>query len=263
MGNSLLNKWLMAVKLVQLYGASPKVQIGIRLLDHLNVKTGQCNPSFRELAKAGGVDRRTAMRAVQTFKGDGLIRAFNVGGGNNSYEWIWERLGTGGDAGDTTPVSRQSPRGDTADTTPSDRRDIPPGDFRDTEENKEGVLNGEIGNREGKPSSSDDANPFERWWGLYPRKTGKREAQQIYERLIRKGEATHEELLLGVMRYAAERQGQETRFTKHPGTWLNKGCWADDPAPPQAQTLNPTHRGSRPVVEAILNTSTTARRRAS
>jgi hypothetical protein len=30
------------------------------------------------------------------------------------------------------------------------------------------------------------------------------------------------------MRYAAERRGEDPRFTKHPATWLRKGCWSDE-----------------------------------
>ncbi|MFZ3178643.1 MAG: hypothetical protein WA156_00175 [Methylocystis silviterrae] len=29
------------------------------------------------------------------------------------------------------------------------------------------------------------------------------------------------------MRYAAERDGENQRYTKNPATWLNKACWRD------------------------------------
>lgn len=29
------------------------------------------------------------------------------------------------------------------------------------------------------------------------------------------------------MRYAAERDGENPRYTKNPATWLNKACWND------------------------------------
>ncbi|OKO71893.1 hypothetical protein AC630_31760 [Bradyrhizobium sp. AS23.2] len=39
-------------------------------------------------------------------------------------------------------------------------------------------------------------------------------------------------MLNGAMRYAAERTGQDPKFTKHPATWLNGECWKDEPEPP-------------------------------
>jgi hypothetical protein len=39
-------------------------------------------------------------------------------------------------------------------------------------------------------------------------------------------------LLAGVLRYAAERSGQDQKFTKYPATWLSKKCWLDEPTTP-------------------------------
>ena len=38
------------------------------------------------------------------------------------------------------------------------------------------------------------------------------------------------------MRYAAQRDGEDPQFTKHPATWLNGKCWTDEPP----------HNGGRP-----------------
>jgi hypothetical protein len=45
-------------------------------------------------------------------------------------------------------------------------------------------------------------------------------------------------MLNGAMRYAAERTGQDQRYTKHPATWLNGQCWKDESnaAAPRATT---------------------------
>jgi hypothetical protein len=50
--------------------------------------------------------------------------------------------------------------------------------------------------------------------------------------------ATPEELLAGAMRYAAERVGQDPKFTKNPATWLNKGSYADEPAQPIGNVID-------------------------
>jgi hypothetical protein len=56
---------------------------------------------------------------------------------------------------------------------------------------------------------------------------------QAHVRALR--QATLEQILQGAMRYAAERRGDDPRCTKHPATWLNKGCWSDATPPPQDQ----------------------------
>lgn len=73
---------------------------------------------------------------------------------------------------------------------------------------------------------------FEVWWSAYPLKKSKEGARKKHAEIIKAGRATEGELLEGALRYAAERAGQEVRFTKHPTTWLNQGCWSDEPSKP-------------------------------
>lgn len=47
------------------------------------------------------------------------------------------------------------------------------------------------------------------------------------------------------MRYAGERSGEDPTFTKHPSTWLNAGCWADQPRPPHKATSDGGRRTDR------------------
>jgi hypothetical protein len=37
-----------------------------------------------------------------------------------------------------------------------------------------------------------------------------------------------EALIAGAQRYAVERREQDPKYTKHPATWLNAGCWQDE-----------------------------------
>jgi hypothetical protein len=41
------------------------------------------------------------------------------------------------------------------------------------------------------------------------------------------------------MRYAAERTGEDDKYTKHPATWLNAECWKD--APTASPARKPSH----------------------
>jgi hypothetical protein len=65
----------------------------------------------------------------------------------------------------------------------------------------------------------------ERFWEAYPRRIGKAGAIGRLERLRRQGTVSWERLLSAVKAYAAT---ADPKFTKHPITWLNQGCWDDE-----------------------------------
>ena len=88
-------------------------------------------------------------------------------------------------------------------------------------------IGGDSGRRSSSPSADIVAH-FEVWWVQYPLKKAKVAACKAYGAVISKKLASPEELLAGALRYAAERSGQDPHYTKHPATWLNKGCWADE-----------------------------------
>lgn len=82
---------------------------------------------------------------------------------------------------------------------------------------------------------------FERWWSAYPRKADKKDAEKIFTRLVKRGEATVEQLVEGANRYAKAVQGRELRYVRLPTTWLNKASWTNEHEPashgPQHQNL--------------------------
>lgn len=75
--------------------------------------------------------------------------------------------------------------------------------------------------------AADIARDFETWWRQYPKKAGKGAARKAYERVVKSGKATPQELLAGLARY-----NPDPKFTKHPATWLNAECWLDEPEKP-------------------------------
>jgi hypothetical protein len=76
------------------------------------------------------------------------------------------------------------------------------------------------------------AAAFERtFWPHYPRRKGKQAALKAYRRVVQEGLATPEKLQAAAMRYAAERDGQDPKFTSYPGNWLNDGSYDDEPDP--------------------------------
>jgi hypothetical protein len=95
---------------------------------------------------------------------------------------------------------------------------------------------------EREASMRDD---FEQWWRLYPKRVGQGHARKCFEKIIKLGLATVEQLKVGAMRYALQREGQDQKFTKHPATWLNAEGWNDEPAKPAAFSTRATNGYAR------------------
>ena len=85
---------------------------------------------------------------------------------------------------------------------------------------------------------------FEAFYDAYPRKKDPRKARSAYDAAIKRG-ATPEQLLVAAERYAAERQGQDPKYTKHPTSWLNADAYLDVPDMPQAVGSDQSLSGAR------------------
>ena len=84
------------------------------------------------------------------------------------------------------------------------------------------------------------SNKFDEFWSIYPRKVGKRDAENAYKRALKL--ATSEEIFEGAKRYATD-PNRVDQFTAHPATWLNRGSWADQALPPRTP-----QNGARTVI---------------
>nr|DAK15004.1 MAG TPA: putative replisome organizer protein [Caudoviricetes sp.] len=77
---------------------------------------------------------------------------------------------------------------------------------------------------------------FEQFWAAFPkaRRVGKKGAYAKWQQVIRKGEATFEEIMEGLERYKA---GWNPAYYHMPTTWLNKGLWDGDYQPRARSTM--------------------------
>lgn len=100
---------------------------------------------------------------------------------------------------------------------PSERDSLSPSDDPSRKERKSAP-------RKGRGAPTD----FDAWWEAYPKKRDKDAARKAYARAISRAGVSHTDLMAGATRYAVERAGEDSRFTKHPATWLNAGSWADE-----------------------------------
>lgn len=66
---------------------------------------------------------------------------------------------------------------------------------------------------------------FEDFWAVYPRRVAKKAARRAWEKALK--DATPAEIIRGAERYR-DSPSRSPRYTKHPSTWLNGGCWEDE-----------------------------------
>jgi hypothetical protein len=70
----------------------------------------------------------------------------------------------------------------------------------------------------------------EQFWQAYPRKLEKKAALTKLDTIRKAREVEWPKFIAAVLRYAAEQLARgEPQYTKHPTTWLNRGCWDDEP----------------------------------
>lgn len=81
--------------------------------------------------------------------------------------------------------------------------------------------------------SSSASADFERFWAVYPKKVEKKSAQSKFSAAIKRG-VDPESIIAGAEAYSHS-ETVSRGFVKHPTTWLNAGCWDDEPA------ASPTH----------------------
>jgi hypothetical protein len=105
------------------------------------------------------------------------------------------------------------------------RADTLEGELESEKEEEKNLVVTSADERESPPSEE-----FEEFWKQYPRKDSKDNARRAYAKARKK--VSWATIMSGVLRYAAERDGQDRKFTKCPTTWLNGGCWEDDAGSP-------------------------------
>lgn len=110
--------------------------------------------------------------------------------------------------------------------------------------------------RSKKPKRKPRVTPerFDDFWRVYPKRVGKIAAEKAFANAVADGIAP-DRLIAGAYLYAMEHKFTEPEFIKHPATWLNAGCWDDEPDPAYAPPLisGPSeafrHPGNRPYAE--------------
>jgi len=78
----------------------------------------------------------------------------------------------------------------------------------------------------------DDGWPegfFRIWYAAFPRHKDPHKAEARLNAIRKAGKISWPVLMAATERYAAECQGKDPQYVKHPTTWLNAGSWANEP----------------------------------
>lgn len=78
------------------------------------------------------------------------------------------------------------------------------------------------------PSEQLHLDAFGAFWSNYPKKRDREEAKKAWIAAIKRG-ADPKRMVDAAQAYAYERRGKDAQYTKYPTTWLNKGCYDDEP----------------------------------
>lgn len=241
----------------------------VRVALYLNIESGRCDPSYEAIASALGCSRRTAIRWIGEGITCGWLAPTSAGRHHNNFRFLWPQTvtntvtidedgtvttgdtvdsptvttgdtvhGPNGDKFDTSTVTDSSTNGDncchpeqriTAKRTPKREKDSPP-----TSPSADGA------DAKESTTKAEAEDSFGRFWGVYPKRVGKLDAAKAFKAALKL--VTADEIIAGAKRYAAERAGQEPRYTKFPAGWLRAGCFLDE-AP----------AGAKPVIDQAGN----------
>ncbi|MDJ1371767.1 helix-turn-helix domain-containing protein [Gulosibacter molinativorax] len=81
---------------------------------------------------------------------------------------------------------------------------------------------------------------FDDFYSIYPLKKSKDAARRAWDKAIKR--ESPDVIMAGVRRFVADPNIPDKQFMKHPSTWLNGGCWADEPEAPRNNTMSPLER---------------------
>lgn len=173
--------------------------------------------SQRILAQKANVDQGSVRRAIDKLEELGELKVLSVGDGRQPSDY---RIMLGEGAQDE---GAQSAAPGPAGRAPS------PGDTRAQGAQAAAPITPSLPGVDPPSSISRAELPgFEIFWEAYPRRVAKGEARKAWPAAV-KAAGGPEPIIEGAKRYAAERRGQDPKFTAHPASWLRAERWGDEP----------------------------------
>jgi len=215
----------------------------LKLADNANDE-GECWPSYSTIAKVCEIDRRTAVRHVQTLIDKGMVKREKQYTGksktNNRYKLTLEHQQPSDktppplEAEDHYPSDHVTPGVGAEDHPPSDRVTLGVGaqchpnlSLEPTNEPVRLIC----ANAHAQNAHFDQQAGFDTFWTNYPKKVDKKRAEAAYHKNI-KTQKQHDNVMRGLLKQISQRaaapQGAFIPHWKNPSTWLNGENWNDE-----------------------------------
>lgn len=102
--------------------------------------------------------------------------------------------------------------------------------------NERQVSAASVQTKSGSEKTDQHLDAFGAFWVVYPKKREREAAMKAWIAAIERG-AEPKHIVDAATAYAHERKDQDSKYTKYPATWLNKGCYDDEPDPAPGRHL--------------------------
>ena len=99
--------------------------------------------------------------------------------------------------------------------------------------------------KSGSEKTGHHLEAFGAFWLTYPKRRDKEAARKAWIGAIERG-AEPQQMVDAAKSYAHERKDEDPKYTKYPATWLNNGCYDDEPDPQPGRHLRAVSGGYQP-----------------
>lgn len=211
------------------------LHVVIAISSHVNRETGEAFCGQARIAELCGLSRSGVRKAIAALVDRGHLNVIHTGRGRSTrsiYSWIIRQENahssahneeenahssnpfTQENAHSSDPINYENAHSEANKT----RTGVTTNSMKDNSLSREYIS---------PLPPSCDADQFELFWAMYPKRMDKGRSRSSWRRATRK--ADPQTILAGLRRYAASREGEPERFTKAPANWLDGECWTDDP----------------------------------
>ncbi|MGH3433096.1 MAG: helix-turn-helix domain-containing protein [Thermocrispum sp.] len=197
----------------------------LAIADHADDDGRNAWPSRARLAAKTRLDERTVRRVIKRLEKAGLLRIVRGHGRTNSNRYtVVTDAATESEKGAERPEAERHAGNSPCGAVPSEKGAFDP-EKGVTAPPEPSITIQEPSKRDIAPSPTDD---FDAFWASYPRRKARQAARTAWDRALKAG-AEPSALVAAAQRYAAQRAGEDPKYTPHPATWLNQGRWQDEP----------------------------------
>jgi hypothetical protein len=253
------DNWMRALLASDLPDAA--VRLGIAIALHLSVQKGRCDPGHDRLGKDTGTSARSVRRWAAVLERDGWLAIKRGGRGHTSSYILLPADMTGhrvasqkrdmtghhvaaqesfpdfdrpesahmtgqNRAHDRPPAGRQKAYLTTKREKKGESQTLAP-DFASRQVRKKADASKQA-RKNAAATGADVGAAFDRFWAIYPKRTGIDAARKAFERVVKDG-ADVDAVVARAALYAVERKSEPPRFTLDPKNWLKDGKWKDPP----------------------------------